>query len=361
MKRNIASALCVLSLAACAEEQVVVKPPPPPPPVVEAPPPPPEPPPPPPKPSLTELETTTLMTTTGGLNAHDAAKAASGYAEDALIRVAGMSDIEGRSALQANNQEWFDTLSNIKMGARRVWILGDTIVAEWVLTGNYTGTLFGTKGKDQPVGYAALSLFWFDGEGHIKEEHRYADVGAVAKQVSNKSPIPTVPEIPAAPQMFAPAADAAANVDVARSVYGAIENKNDNDLLARLTDDVALEGQFGKVVGKAEAKKFFASFAKAFPDARLTLTNAWGTADGAIVEYVLTGTQRGPILGLAPTNRAIAVHAVDVMKMAGGKVSGVSTYSNGLELLTELGAFKFPKPVVPPPPAAKPPPAAAKK
>jgi ketosteroid isomerase-like protein len=314
-------------MAACAEQQVVPPPPPPPPPVVVAPPP--EPPPPPPKPSLTDLERATFTIVLAGYNAHDAAKAASGYADDALVRVAGSGDIEGRAAVQANAQEWFDTFSNIKLAPRRVWMFGDMVATEWVMNGNYAGTALGTKGKDQPVGYVGLSLMWFDDEGRVKEEHRYADFAIAAKQVSGKTPIPAIPEIPAAPQVFSPAADTATNVDVARSVYGAIENKNEKDLLARLTDDVTLEGPFGKASGKTDAKKFFATFARAFPDAKLTITNAWGTADGAIVEYVLTGTFRGPIAGLSPLNRAIAIHAVDVMKLADGKVSTIATDSNG--------------------------------
>ena len=88
MKRKLLSALCVVSLAACAEEQKVVAPPPPPPPPVAVVAPPPEPPAPPPKPSLAELEKETLMTVVGGVNAHDAAKMVSGYADDALIRIA---------------------------------------------------------------------------------------------------------------------------------------------------------------------------------------------------------------------------------------------------------------------------------
>jgi steroid delta-isomerase-like uncharacterized protein len=297
------------------------------------------------------------MTVIGGVNAHDAAKMVSGYADDALIRIAGASDVVGRAAAQTNAQEWLDTFSNTKLAPRRVWMFGDTVVTEWVMTGNYAGTFFGTKGKDQPVGYAGLSILWFDGDGRVKEEHRYADLAAVAKQVSSKGPGPTMPELPAAPQSFSPAADSATNVEVARSVYGAIENKSEKDLLARLTDDVTLDGPFGKMIGKAEAKKFFATFARAFPDARLTVTNAWGTADGALVEYVLTGTQKGTIQGVAPTNRTVAVHAVDVMKITDGKVASSSTYSNGLELLTELGAFK---PAGPPPPASVAPKVAAK-
>src|ERR1700722_18356132 len=131
MKRKLLSALCVVSLAACAEEQKVVAPPPPPPPPVAVVAPPPEPPAPPPKPSLAELEKETLMTVVGGVNAHDAAKMVSGYADDALIRIAGSSDVVGRAAAQTNAQEWLDTFSNAKLGPRRVWMFGDTVVTEW--------------------------------------------------------------------------------------------------------------------------------------------------------------------------------------------------------------------------------------
>lgn len=291
------------------------------------------------------------MTAALALNAHDAAKVASSYSTDAIIRVAGLSEVDGRAAAQTNMQEWFDTFSGIRVGFRRVWMLGDVVVAEWVLNGTYTGDFFGAKGQNQQIGHVGLSLLWFDANGQVKEEHRYGDLGTVAQQVASKGPPPPQPQIPATPQIFPPADPAASakSVEIAKSLYSAIETKNEADFLAKLTDDITYEGHLGQVTNKADAKVFFENLVKAFPDAKFTVTNAWGSGEWAVVEYVLTGTNKSSILGLKATNRPVAIHAVDVMKMNAERVARASTYSNGLELMTELGAFKLDQPVVPPP------------
>jgi steroid delta-isomerase-like uncharacterized protein len=353
MKRALVGAFCAWMVSGCAGEEVVVPPvAPPPPPVEVAPPPPVEAPA--PKPPLGDLEKAALLSAAMALNAHDAAKVAASYTDDAVIRVAGLSEVNGRVAAQANMQEWFDTFNGIKVGFRRVWMLGEVVVAEWVLNGNYTGDFFGTKGERQPIGHVGLSILWFDDGGHVKEEHRYGDLGAVAQQVDpkgTKAAPPPMPIIPATPQIFPAAAAGAAapRIELARSMYDAIELKSEAEFLGKLTDDVTYEGHLGLVNGKAEAKVFFEALVKAFPDLKFRITNAWGSGDTVIVEYTLSGTHKAPILGMPATNHPISVHAVDVLRIAGDKIAKASTYSNGLEIMTQLGAFKLDKPVVPPP------------
>ncbi len=352
MNRALVGALCAWWLSGCGGQEIAqpVAPAPPP---VAAPPPAPEAPS--AKPPLADLEKAALQAAALALNAHDAAKVAASYADDAVIRVAGLNEVDGRAAAQANMQEWFETFAGIKVGFRRVWMFGEVVVAEWVLNGQYTGDFFGKKGENQPIGHVGLSLLWFDESGHVKEEHRYGDLGTVAEQVTGKGAAvapPPMPIVPAMPQIFPPPGKnepLPSRVELAKSLYDAIELKDEADFLGKLTDDITYEGHLGQVSGKADAKVFFESLVKAFPDLKFKVTNAWGSGDTAIVEYTLSGTHKGPILGMPPTNHPILVHAVDVMRIAGDKIARASTYSNGLEILTQLGAFKLDKPVVPPP------------
>jgi steroid delta-isomerase-like uncharacterized protein len=352
--RKLAVVVGVLSVVACGGEQEGARPAAPPPPIATLAPPPPQetadtPPLPPPKPPMGDMQKAALMTAGSALNAHDATKLASCYADDAVIRVAGLNEVNGRDAIAKNMQEWFDTFSNVQVGFQRAWQTNDVVVLEWVLKGTYTGDLFGVKGKDQPIGHRGLSVLWFDADGHVKVEHRYGDLGTVMQQVTKKN-APPPPTIPPAPEVIASSgsADEAARLDVAKGVYSAIENKAEADFLGKLTDDVEYEGHLGSVKGKADAKKFFQTLTKGLPDAKFAVSNAWAASDYAVVEYTLNGTHKGTLLGMAPTNRPVNVHAVDVLKITDGKVARGATYSNGLELMTQLGAFKISTPVVPP-------------
>ena len=342
--------LGVLVVACGGQEEVA--PPPVAPPVATTPPPPPpppEPPPPPPKPSMASMQNAALTTAAVALNAHDAAKLASCYADAAVIRVAGLNEVNGKDEITRNMQEWFDTFSDVKVGFSHVWIAGDVAVLEWVLTGTYSGDLLGEKGKDQPIGHLGLSVLWFDQDGHVKEEHRYGDLGAVMQQVTKKA-APPLPTLPAALeiQTSTGSADEAAHLEAAKGVYSALEKKNEGDFVSRLSDDVEYEGHLGKVKGKAEAKKFFQTLTHGFADAKFDVTNGWAVGSVAIIEYTLGGTNKAALLGAGPTNRPISVHAVDIVRIVDGKVARASTYSNGLELMTQLGAFKVIPPVMVP-------------
>jgi ketosteroid isomerase-like protein len=292
----------------------------------------------PPKPSLAELQKTALMSAAMALNSHDAKGVAAAYADDALISVAGLNDLSGKAQIQSNMQEWFDTFSKVKVGWSRVWTKNDVMVLEWVLNGTHTGELFGVKGTDQPIGHLGLSILTFDQDGHVKAEHRYGDLGTVMAQVTGKGAKP-IPQVPAAPEMIPStgAPDEDAKVEVVKSVYASLEKKSEADFLGKLSDDIEYEGHLGSVKRKPDAKKFFATFTKAFPDAKFEVASSWGFGDYAIVEYTLRATHKAPILGLAATNRKVIVHAVDVYKTKDGKVVKAQTYSNGLELLNQLG------------------------
>jgi steroid delta-isomerase-like uncharacterized protein len=292
----------------------------------------------PPKPSLAELQKTALVSAAMALNGHDAKGVAGAYADDALISVAGLNDLAGKAQIQSNMQEWFDTFSKVKVGWSRVWTKGDTMVLEWVLNGTHTGELFGVKGTDQPIGHLGLSILSFDQDGHVKTEHRYGDLGTVMSQVTGKGAKP-IPTVPASPEMIASAGgpDEDAKAEAAKAVYAALEKKSEADFLGKLSDDIEYEGHLGSVKGKADAKKFFAAFTKAFPDAKFDVGWSQGFGDYAIVEYTLRATHKAPIMGIAATNRKVTVHAVDVYKTKDGKVVKAQTYSNGLELMNQLG------------------------
>jgi steroid delta-isomerase-like uncharacterized protein len=346
--RTVALALAVvslLSLSACGGEEPkpvapapppVAPPPPPTEPVVEAPPA--------PKPPLAELQKQGLGTALGGLNGHDPKMFASVYADDAVISVAGLNEVNGREAIAQNMAEWFEVFSKAKLGFSRVWVKGDTMVLEWVINGTHHGELFGVKGTEQPIGHYGLSVVSFNADGKVTRENRYGELGAVMTQVGGagaKAKPRPIPEVPAAPETILAKGDEDKNVTVAKSALAALENKKEADFTAALADDVEQDGVFHLETskGKDGAKKFFKSFTTAFPDAKFEVTKALGIGDYAIVESTLKATHKGALGTIQPTKKPIAVHLVDVFKIKDGKVARAWTYQNSLEMQQQLGLF----------------------
>jgi steroid delta-isomerase-like uncharacterized protein len=350
--RRFALAVTVISLlsasaAACGGDEptpVAPAPPapaPPPPttvePVVEAPPP--------PKPSLAEMQKTGLGTALAGLNGHDPKTFASVYADNAVISVAGLNEVNGREAIAQNMAEWFEVFSKAKLGFSRVWVKGETMVLEWVINGTHHGELFGVKGTEQPIGHYGLSIVTFDADGKVTRENRYGELGAVMTQVGGagaKAKPRPIPEVPAAPETILAKGDDDKNVAAAKTALTALENKKDADFTATLTDDVEQDGVFHLETskGKDGAKKFFKSFTTAFPDAKFEVTRALGIGDYAIVESIMKATQKGALGTIPATKRPIAVHLVDVFKMRDGKIARAWTYQNSLEMQQQLGLFQ---------------------
>jgi hypothetical protein len=120
-------------------------------PAVTTPPPPtnnevPPPPPPAPKPSMAELQKEAIGEALKGLNGQDPKKFASVYADNGVITVAGLNEVNGRSSIEQNMSEWFETFKDVKLGFSRVWVKNEMLVLEWVINGKHHGELFGVKG-----------------------------------------------------------------------------------------------------------------------------------------------------------------------------------------------------------------------
>ena len=350
------------SLAACGGGNEVVEtklPPPPPPPtssatavVADAGPPAPV------KLSLGDQEKLSLKTAVEAMNAHDPQKFASVYAPDALIHVAGANDVSGRDQVAANMKEWFDTFSQVKLGFSRVWIKDDTVAIEWVINGTHSGDLFGVKGTQNQIGHYGLSIVTFDKDGAgVKSEHRYGDLGTVATQIgaAKDAKARPIPALPQTTETIVPtgAADEAKNLDAVKAVFSAIEKKSEKDFLAALADDVEIDGfiHLQTVKDKEEGKKFLKAVTTAFPDVKIEVKNAWAIGDYVLAEYTVTGTHKGQLGEIKPTNRKVSFSAADITKVKGGKLARAWTYSNGIELMTQLGQFE---PGAPPKDGGKP-------
>ena len=351
--RRVVQRLAVVSLltmtaalAACgpdAPPPVAPQPPAPPPPptttaepVVEAPPP--------PKPSIAEMQKAGLMTALQGLNGHDPKMFASVYADDALISVAGLNEVNGRAGVERNMAEWFEVFSKAKLGFSRVWVKGPTMILEWVINGTHHGELFGVKGTEQPIGHYGLSIVHFNNDGKVEREDRYGELGAVMTQVgaagAKAKPRP-IPEVPAAPETIIAKGDEEKNLDVAKVLLTALENKKEADFTAALTDDIEQDGVFHLETskGKDGAKKFFKGFTTAFPDAKFDVKKAFAIGDYAIVMSTMNATHKGALGTIAATKKPVAVHLVDIFKIKDGKVARAWTYQNSLEMQQQLGLF----------------------
>lgn len=130
------------------------------------------------------------------------------------------------------------------------------------------------------------------------------------------------------------------NREIVRTPYEAF---NDRDF-ERVSAIVAPDAMVANVVtgeryeGPAGFRQYLQTWASAFPDARLEITNIVAGEHGAAVEFTGKGTNTGPLMTpigeIPPTGRRGEQRFCDVYEITDGKISGVRTYFDVVSLLT---------------------------
>ena len=93
------------------------------------------------------------------------------------------------------------------------------------------------------------------------------------------------------------------------------------------------------VGGRERFKGMILGFRSAFPDLKLEVHDIFGAGDKVVSRWTITGTHRGPFLGIAPTNNRISIDgiAIDLFE-AGVRVDGWAQFDK-LGLLRQLGTI----------------------
>lgn len=300
-----------------------------------------------PKPSPADAMKATMKAFGDAIQAKDAKKLASLYAENGVVKFAGMPDLTGRDAIQGMWEKNFASFPDSKSAPSRIFVKGDVAVVEWTWTGTHSKDMGPIKATEKKVGVNGADVMWFNPDGSIKESHTYMDMGTVMSQIGvskqKARPLATLPSTPPT-MVMGGGADEQKNVDTVAKMFGAFEKKNDVDFLAGTTDDVQWDDLTmpETMKGKAAGKKFFKDVTTAFPDLKVTVANSWGIGDFAIVEEAMTGTMKGAFMGIPAKNKPVNMHALDIVQLKDGKIVHGWTYANGGEMAMQLGLVPAP-------------------
>ena len=87
----------------------------------------------------------------------------------------------------------------------------------------------------------------------------------------------------------------------------------------------------------AEQGARIAGFRAAFPDLRFTIEDMVAEGDRVVFRATLRGTHQGPFRGVAPTNRAVAIGVLDVVRVEAGVIAEHWGGPDLLDALRQLG------------------------
>lgn len=102
---------------------------------------------------------------------------------------------------------------------------------------------------------------------------------------------------------------------------------------------IVLHGYAGVEPGLACVKRYYTAFWTAFPDARVTPEDILEAGDKVVVRFSLTGTHRGPALGLDATGKSVNLQGMTILRFVDEKCVERWSTIDSLALAMQLGAF----------------------
>lgn len=94
----------------------------------------------------------------------------------------------------------------------------------------------------------------------------------------------------------------------------------------------------GQMPGPDGYRVFFEGMRIAFPDLSVALETLVADEDSIAIAYTLTGTQNGPLMGIAPTGKTMKIRGVQISKFKDGRMVERWGSSDELGMLRQLGS-----------------------
>jgi len=101
-------------------------------------------------------------------------------------------------------------------------------------------------------------------------------------------------------------------------------------------------GTVGTVAGRANVAGLFAGVVAALPDAHVTTDDIFGQGDQVVVRVVVSGTQKGAILGIPASGRHVQWDGVDIYRLSDGKISNIWAGDDWTAILHDTGTYTAP-------------------
>ena len=101
-------------------------------------------------------------------------------------------------------------------------------------------------------------------------------------------------------------------------------------------------GTLGDVSGSANVQGLFTSIVTALPDLHSTVYDVVAQGNEVVVRQVITGTQKGAIIGIPASGKTVSWNAVDLFVLSNGKISQIWAGDDWTAILYDTGTYTAP-------------------
>jgi steroid delta-isomerase-like uncharacterized protein len=131
------------------------------------------------------------------------------------------------------------------------------------------------------------------------------------------------------------------NKQLSRRVNDEVWNEGKINLIDELVsaDFVNHSAPPGLPADREGFKQFVGMYRAAFPDVQITIEDILAEGDRVMTRWSATGTHKGKLLGIPPTNKKVTVTGMSENRISGGKIVEQWNEFDDLGMLQQIGAI----------------------
>lgn len=136
------------------------------------------------------------------------------------------------------------------------------------------------------------------------------------------------------------------NKMLVRRAVEEVYNQGNLDVVDEIVaSDFVIHSSSEDIHGPEGTKQYVAMLRAAFPDLHISITDQIAEGDRVATRWIAQGTHTGAFQGIPPTGKPVRVTAIDIDRVANGKVVECWTNVDELGLLQQLGVVPAPEQV----------------
>ena len=94
--------------------------------------------------------------------------------------------------------------------------------------------------------------------------------------------------------------------------------------------------------GLEGTKQFLTIFRSAFPDLEVAIDDMIAEGDKVVVRSTWSGTHKGELMGIPPTDKSVSFGVIDIIRIAGGKFVEHWGQTDEMGMMQQLGVIPAP-------------------
>jgi steroid delta-isomerase-like uncharacterized protein len=127
--------------------------------------------------------------------------------------------------------------------------------------------------------------------------------------------------------------------ELARKMCEEVYGQGKMELIPQLlTDDYSGHDPIAGKLSRSTIEANVQQYRRAFPDLTMQVIDQIATGDKGMIRWRATGTHRGELLGVKPTNNKVTIEGISEVRCVNGKIAEAWEQWDALGLMRQIGA-----------------------